>query len=273
MVLFKYKLSWLKYRTRLFMKISLIKDDIQIGGPYWEAEQDMGFELLSENPGGLISCGQAACYAVIVKSKEDVALAHQSSVNIDCIEDMIDAVAGENLDDVSIVLAKSPYGYTIQWNMDKQYQEARHRVFDDPPAELYFSQKDPTFLNEIAKKFPKIPVEIIEMKHDFLIISSEGNVDLFKHHDVNKIEFRNEAEGLASQEPPPAQLESVSSSFKGFFSGSLPTTTPPEPSVVRTEEVTGEAAVPESRAVEHGETVKRKPESDELPSMLKKPRT
>lgn len=209
----------------LVMKTFLIHEDKRVAGPFLEAAQDNGFELLSDNPQGLISCGHACCYAVIVKSNDDVALAHQSSANLDIIEDMIEEVAEDEVQDVTITLARSLNGYTTQWERDKENQLTRNRPFNEPTAVDFFNKQDTTFLNKLKKKFPKITIQMIEMIHPFLVISSKGNIELYEHHELNQIDFKGEfdcyddtsSDEVLTETREPAAQAAASSSSQGFF--------------------------------------------------------
>lgn len=146
-----------------------------------EAEQDGTWVCLSDNPDGLISCGQANCYALIVKSKTNVALAHVSSVDsetLDFLNEMIEAMSGINHLDVSVFLARSPQAYTQAIAEDKQ--DCPSLKADD--ADVYFAKVDQEYRDIFAEHFKLIQPEFITMPHDFVVIDAKGDIQLFESY-------------------------------------------------------------------------------------------
>jgi hypothetical protein len=173
------------------MRFTLVHKGKVVSSPLLEAEQDGKWVLLSDNPKGLISCGQYNCYALIVKYGHQVAMAHVSTADDTCefLNDMICGVSASDHKDVSVSLARSFTGYTASQEEDIQDCQRLNVPFEGDDAETYFKAMDEEYTQLFKKDFKSITPTFLTMPHDFLVIDAHGDIKLYEEYGVHEISY------------------------------------------------------------------------------------
>lgn len=204
------------------MRFTLIHKGKIISPPLLEAKQDDTWVSLSDNPQGLISCGQYNCYALIVKYGSQVAMAHVSNAEgtSEFLRDMIsDISAASSHSGVSVYLARSFTGYTASQEEDIQDCQRLNIPFEEDNAETYFKAMDEEYIEIFKQEFKSIIPVFLTMPHDFLVITADGDIKLYEEYDVNEIKYSRVKKTASSSL---STSLSNSSSSQAFFSSSGP---------------------------------------------------
>lgn len=169
------------------MLISFFANDSLVYEDALEAVQDEDTVFLSESEHGLCSVGHAVCYAAIIQNSKDCALFHVSSSmkliqNISEIMAKFSAAYPEEKN--TITLARSTWGYTLQWERDK----LRDPDVSAEDAEQFFAQQDKEYTEAIQAHF-KNDLQLVDLPCAHLVIDKTNTLIDFHEHAPDTIQY------------------------------------------------------------------------------------
>lgn len=169
------------------MLISFFSNDSLIYKDAVEAVQDEDAVFLSESEHGICSVGHAVCYAVIIQNAKDCALFHLSS-SMMLVQNISDIMAKFSAaypeEKATITLARSTWGYTLQWERDKLH-DADVSAED---AEQFFARQDKEYTDAIRAHF-KNDLQLVDLSCAHLVIDKTNKLIDFHEYAPDSIEY------------------------------------------------------------------------------------